>query len=370
MIIDVITLFPGLFDSPLKTGLIGKALEAGAATVRFIDPRTYTHDRHRSVDDTPYGGGGGMLMRVEPLAAAIEEARKNGPGPVIITSPQGRPLKQSDLLTWSKGQHLVLVCGRYEGIDDRLSSIADAEISTGDFVLTGGEYAALSIIDGVVRLLPGTLGNAVSSTQDSFSDGLLEGPQYTRPPEWRGLGVPEVLKDGNHRKIRQEHRREAVKRTRERRPDLLAEVPLDKKDREVLMSVSTAVPKILIALAAEDPATFGEVSRLARTYGVEDVIATRDLEEMKLRKKTIIAGALPFDLKGGPEVVGPKALVERAKAEGARIVLALGDGYLEGKQLNPGIDVLLTSVRPGARANDLSLVSTASILLERLVGEG
>jgi tRNA (guanine37-N1)-methyltransferase len=370
MRIDVITLFPGLFDSPLKAGLLGKALESGTTSINFIDPRAYTHDRHRSVDDTPYGGGGGMLMRVEPLAASIDEAKKHGVGPVIILSPQGRPLRQSDLATWAKGQHLVLVCGRYEGIDDRLSLLADEEISAGDFVLTGGEYAALSIIDGVVRLLPGTLGNAGSHASDSFSEGLLEGPQYTRPPEWRGRAVPELFQGGNHKKIQQEHRREAVKRTRLRRPDLLSEVAFDKDDRAALLSSGTAVPKIIVALAAEDPATFGEVSRVARAYGVEDVIATRELEEMKVRKKTIIASALPFALKHSAPVLGPRALVARAKAEGARIVLALGAGYFEDKRLHPGIDLLLTSVRPGARSNDLSLVATASILLERLVGEG
>jgi tRNA (guanine37-N1)-methyltransferase len=370
--IDVVTLFPEFFRTPLTTGLLEDALQNQIATVGFIDPRTFTHDKHRTVDDTPYGGGGGMLMKVEPLAAAIEAA---GGGRVLITSPQGKPLEQRDFERWARESHLVIVCGRYEGIDDRIAAIAHEEISIGDFVLTGGEYAALAILDGVIRLLPGTLGNVASHANDSFSRGLLEGPQYTRPPEWRGMNVPETLASGHHAAIEQFRRREAIVRTRARRPDLLRELALDKKDRAALAASPSALPPISIALSGEDPATIVEVSRLARAYGIEDLTTTRDLTTLK-DPPSIIAGALPFALKSGPPVVGPRALVSRAREEKRRIVLALGAGYFEGKQLAEGIEVLLPSIRPaapeglGATPNDLSLLETLSILLDRLAGEG
>jgi tRNA (guanine37-N1)-methyltransferase len=367
--IDVVTLFPEFFASPLETGLIKKAIDAKIAEVGFVDPRLYTTDKHRSVDDTPYGGGGGMLMKVEPLAAAIEAAKSRGGGPVIVTSPQGKPLEQRDLLRWSKLPHLVVVSGRYEGIDDRIAAIVDEEISIGDFVLTGGEYAALAIADGVIRLLPGTLGNVVSSVEDSFSGGLLEGPQYTRPPSWRGEAVPELLLSGHHAEIRAFRRARAIERTRLRRPDLIPELALDKKDREALARSPAGSPPIAIALAGEDPSVVVALARIARAYGVEDVSALRDLASLHDRP-SIVAGALPFHLKGGPPVVGPRALVERARREGARIVLALGAGFFEGKRLAEGIDVLLTSVRPAAADNDLPLLAAVSILLDRLVGEG
>lgn len=369
MRIDLVTLFPEFFTSPLATGLIERAIASRIAEVGFVDPRSFSTDRHRTVDDTPSGGGGGMLMKVEPLAAAIEIAKTRGNGPVIITSPQGKPLAQRDLERWSKGQQLIIVCGRYEGIDDRVASLADEEISIGDFVLTGGEYAALAIVDGVIRLLPGTLGNVESHAKDSFSGGLLEGPQYTRPNSWRGLEVPEVLGSGHHANIDRFRRNAAIARTRARRPDLLAEVPLDKVDRAALKGAPSNTPKISLVLAGEDPATLVAVERIARAYGVEDVTATRDLVALK-SSPAIVASALPFALKQGPEVLGPKALVARAREAQARIVLALGAGFFEGKQLAEGIDVLLTSVRPGAAVNDLSLVEAVSVLLERLVGEG
>jgi tRNA (guanine37-N1)-methyltransferase len=371
MRIELVTIFPELFTSALSIGLVGKAIESKSAEVGFVDPRTFTHDRHRSVDDTPYGGGGGMLMKVEPLAAAIEEAKSRGGGAshVIITSPQGKPLEQRDLIRWSKLPHLVIVCGRYEGIDDRLSTIADEEISIGDFVLTGGEYAALCIVDGVIRLLPGTLGNVVSSEDDSFSRGLLEGPQYTRPPSWRDHDVPSELLSGDHGAIRAFHRRQAIARTRARRPDLIREVALEKKDREALAAARVERPSITIALAGEDPVTLVEVERVARAYGIKDVVSTRDLFAFRTRR-TIVAAALPFALKDSPPVLGPRALLEKARKENARIVLALGAGFFEGKRVSEGVDVLLTSIRPGAELNDLSLVGAVSILLERLVGEG
>lgn len=252
MFIDVVTLFPDFFAGPLATGLTGKAIESGAATVRFTEPRTFTHDRHHTVDATPYGGGGGMLMKVEPLAAAIEASRaKAGEGArVVLLTPQGRPLDQPMLERWSRGAKLILVCGRYEGFDERITSCVDEEVSLGDFVLTGGEYAALAIIDGVIRLRPGTLGNAVSHAEDSFSIGFLEGPHYTRPPEWRGSSVPEVLVSGNHAAIRAFHRAAGLAKTRRVRPELLESIVLDAKDRAALQRVERSGPRVELAIVS------------------------------------------------------------------------------------------------------------------------
>ncbi|MCK6552525.1 tRNA (guanosine(37)-N1)-methyltransferase TrmD, partial [Myxococcota bacterium] len=272
---DVVTLFPEFFDSPLRTGLVGKAIESGAAVVDAIDPRTFTKDRHRTVDDTPYGGGGGMVMKPGPVADAIEAAVARGGGPVLLMSPQGRPVVQRSLERWAKLPHLVLVCGRYEGFDERIRDLADEEVSLGDFVLTGGEYAALVVIDGVVRLLPGTLGNAGSAHDDSFSDGLLEHPQYTRPPVLGPRAVPDVLLKGNHADIAAWRHAESLARTRARRPDLLSERGFSAAERTVLVAAPSRLPVLELAIlldAALAPdalaVTLAGVARLALAYGV------------------------------------------------------------------------------------------------------
>ncbi len=234
MKIDVITLFEDFFTSPLATGLVGKAIASGAAEVRFVDPRTFTSDVHRTVDDAPYGGGAGMVMKVEPLVAAIREARSRGPGPVVMLSPQGRPATQADFARWAANDHLALIAGRYEGFDERVRAYVDEEISVGDFVLTGGEYGALTIVDGVVRLLPGTLGNADSSQHDSFAAGLLEHPQYTRPMVFEGAEVPEVLGSGHHARVEAWRHEQALRRTRARRPDLIAARGLTGAERRLV----------------------------------------------------------------------------------------------------------------------------------------
>ena len=244
MKIDVISLFPEALDG-LGAGLVGRALDRGEAQVRFIDPRDFTADVHRTVDDQPFGGGGGMVLKVEPMAAAIREARRRGPGPILLMTPQGRRLGQADLVRWSAQAHLVVVCGRYEGFDERIRGLCDEEVSVGDFVLTGGEPAAHCLLDGVIRLLPGTLGNAASPEQDSFSsglDGLLEHPHYTRPPVWEGQAVPEVLRSGDHEAVARWRRIQALERTQARRPDLLAETPLRRADFAHLQAQPPATP--------------------------------------------------------------------------------------------------------------------------------
>lgn len=270
MHIRLVTLFPELFDGPLRTGLVGRAIERGDVTVSFTNPRDFATDRHRTVDDQPYGGGGGMVLRVEPWAAAIE-AEPN-PGPIVLLTPQGAPLRQAHLVRWAESPGLALVAGRYEGFDERVRSVVTEEVSLGDFILTGGEAAAFAIVDGVVRLRPGTLGNADSPQLDSFSsglEGLLEYPHYTRPPAWRGLEVPEVLRSGDHGKVERWRRAQSVLRTADRRPDRLLEVELGSEDGAVLEAWRALQPRPRLVLAAPLPLALERLWDLAAAYGVE-----------------------------------------------------------------------------------------------------
>ena len=226
--IDVLTLFPELFQPFIDTAFIGQARQKNLARIETRDLRGWTSDTHRTVDDNPYGGGPGMVMKVEPLVPAIEDlAGPKGPGRsvrVLALSPQGCPLDQALLSRLAGLDHLLLVCGRYEGIDQRVLDLAvDEEISLGDFVLSGGEVPAMALIEGLIRLLPGVLGNPDSPRLESFGGDLLEGPQYTRPPTYRGLEVPAVLRSGDHAAIAKWRHEKALAWTRERRPDLLAD---------------------------------------------------------------------------------------------------------------------------------------------------
>jgi len=228
--IDVLTIFPRLFAPFLEESILGSALRRGLLTVSIHDLRDWTQDRHRSVDDAPYGGGPGMVLRPEPLVAAIEAlAGPKGPARkarVVLLSPQGSRLDQAGLATLAHEEHLVLVCGRYEGVDQRAIDLAvDAELSVGDYVLSGGEVPALVVVEGVARLLPGVVGNPESVAHESFQAGLLEGPHYTRPPIFGGLAVPEVLRSGDHAAVARWRAEQARERTRARRPDLLRTRP-------------------------------------------------------------------------------------------------------------------------------------------------
>jgi tRNA (guanine37-N1)-methyltransferase len=220
--VDVLTIFPHMFPGPLGDSITGRALAAGLATIRAIDVRDFTHDRHKSVDDYPYGGGPGMVMRPEPLVAAIESVRRPA-SRVVLLSPTGKSFTHAVAHSLASESHLLLVCGRYEGIDERVRLATGAEeISIGDFVLTGGEIAAMVVLDAVIRLLPGALTSSEAWQNESHSAaGLLEYPQYTRPPDFRGLRVPDVLLSGHHAQVAAWRRQQALARTRERRPDLL-----------------------------------------------------------------------------------------------------------------------------------------------------
>jgi tRNA (guanine37-N1)-methyltransferase len=226
--IDVITIFPGLFEPFLGESMVGIAVRGGQVEVAVRDLRDYTDDRHHVVDDAPYGGGPGMVMKPEPLVRAIEAAAgPKGGGRrthVVLMSPQGDRLDQKKLASLACRDHLVIVCGRYEGVDQRAIDLAvDEEISLGDYVLSGGEVPAMALIEGLVRLLPGVLGNPESARSESFQTGLLEGPQYTRPAAFRGLEVPEVLRSGDHAAVARWREERSRERTRRRRPDLLGE---------------------------------------------------------------------------------------------------------------------------------------------------
>ena len=224
--IDVITIFPELFGRFLEASILGHAQREGRIAVAVHDLREWTRDRHRTVDDIPYGGGPGMVMKPEPLVEAIEAIAGQGStgrtSRVILLSPQGARLDQKKVAEFAREKHLVLVCGRYEGVDQRVIDLAvDEEISIGDFVLSGGEIPAMVVIEAVTRLVPGVLGNPHSVESESFQDGRLEGPQYTRPAEYRGHAVPEVLRSGDHGEIERWRREKALERTKRRRPDLL-----------------------------------------------------------------------------------------------------------------------------------------------------
>ncbi|HEY8369272.1 MAG TPA: tRNA (guanosine(37)-N1)-methyltransferase TrmD [Thermodesulfobacteriota bacterium] len=238
MRIDVLTLFPEMFRGPLDHSIVGLARERGLVDLRVHNLRDWATDRHRVTDDTPYGGGAGMVMKVEPVVAAIEALKGEGPARTLLMSPAGVRFEQADARRLAREPRLVLICGRYEGIDARVRRFVDEEISIGDYVLTGGELPAMVVIDAVVRLLPGALGAPASAVEESFAGGLLEYPQYTRPREFRGLSVPEVLLSGHHAEIARWRRREALRLTAERRPDLLARAELSDEDRAFLAALA------------------------------------------------------------------------------------------------------------------------------------
>jgi tRNA (guanine37-N1)-methyltransferase len=246
MRIDVLTIFPGYFASPLSESLVGQAIDAGVLDVRLVDLRAFSEDPHRKVDDEPYGGGPGMVMAAPPLFAAIETLRAEEPPPrVVFLSPAGRRFDAARAKELATKERLVLVCGRYEGVDERTreAGLFDEELSLGDFVLSGGEAAALTILEAVSRYVPGVVGEAESVERDSFEDGLLDHPHYTRPREFRGRAVPEVLFSGHHEKIRLWRRERQLGETARLRPDLLESAPLSPEDRKLLSRLAKSTER-------------------------------------------------------------------------------------------------------------------------------
>jgi tRNA (guanine37-N1)-methyltransferase len=241
--LHVLTIFPEMLVSPLQESILKRAQEKRLVQVDLHDLRYYTTDLHRTTDDGPYGGGPGMIMKVEPLVYGIEKLRAAVPGlHTILTCPQGHLFTQRRARDLASKDALLFVCGRYGGVDDRVRAYVDDEISIGDYVLTGGELAALVMMDAIIRLVPGVLGNESSVADDSFVEALLEAPQYTRPNVFRGHRVPEVLLSGNHQQIQRWRRREALKRTLQRRPELLQPAGLTQEDRALLEAIQLATP--------------------------------------------------------------------------------------------------------------------------------
>lgn len=244
MKIWVLTLFPEMFQGPLSTSILKRAKEKGLFDYQLVNFRDFAKDRHRTVDDTPYGGGAGMVLKPEPVFAAVDSimAQANSCPYRILTTPQGEPFNQRLAKELAAKEELLFICGHYEGYDERIRSLADREISIGDYVLTGGELATMVMIDAIVRLIPGALGDEQSAQNDSFSEGLLDYPQYTKPAVFRGLAVPEILLSGHHARIAAWRRRQALQRTAERRPDLFAKLDLTAEEREMLQQMGYPAP--------------------------------------------------------------------------------------------------------------------------------
>ena len=238
--VDIVTIFPKMVQAPLEEGIVGRAIERGLLDVRVHDLRDHTTDRHRVVDDVPFGGGPGMVLKPEPLFRAVEHIKetRGEPQAVILTSPDGPKLTHAEAQRLSTLEHIAVLCGRYEGVDERVRRhLATEELSIGDYVLSGGELAALVIVDAAARFVPGVVGDEQSVAGDTFARGLLDYPQYTRPADFRGLTVPPVLLSGHHREIDRWRRREALARTLQRRPDLLENVRLDPDDEALLRDI-------------------------------------------------------------------------------------------------------------------------------------
>ncbi len=241
---DAITLFPEMFAAVSASGITSRALEKGLWQLQTWNPRDFTTDNYRTIDDRPYGGGPGMVMLAEPLEQAIDAVRKDGGGRVIYLSPQGAKLDHAKVMSLAKEPAVTLLCGRYEGIDERLvAKCVDEEVSVGDYVLSGGELAAMVLIDAVVRQLPGALGDGQSAVEESFAAGLLDCPQYTRPEVWSGEGIPEVLMSGHHEQIRRWRLKQSLARTLQRRPDLVTERNLTAEEKALLKELQQEAGK-------------------------------------------------------------------------------------------------------------------------------
>lgn len=238
MRIDILSLFPNMFSGPFEEGIIKRARERGLVDIRIVNIRDYTTDRHRTADDRPFGGGPGMVLKPEPIFAAVEAIKGEGESRVILTTPQGRLFTQEYAKELSQEDHIIIICGRYEGVDERVrEALVTDPISIGDYVLSGGELAAMVMVDAIVRLIPGVLGNEESIKRDSFWRGLLGYPQYTRPASFRGMKVPDVLLSGHHEMIERWRKKESLRRTLLYRPDLLQNADLDEEDLKLLEEI-------------------------------------------------------------------------------------------------------------------------------------
>lgn len=419
----VITLFPSMLESPLSASILKKAREKGLLSVQLVDPRNYTTDRHRMTDDYPYGGGHGMVMKPEPLIAAIEDVKSTNlsPSKVIFLSPQGRVFNQAIAAELAKEAEIVLICGRYEGVDERVKSFIDDELSIGDYTLTGGEPAAVVIIDAIARLIPGVLGNVNSAGDESFSEGLLEYPQYTRPEEFRGMKVPDVLLSGDHERVRQWRRHMSVQLTGKRRPDLLANADLSNHEKELIRNSRAPVYIGLIhhpvydknkqvVTTAVTNMDIHDIARSGRTYGIKGfyvVTPVKALQSLTLkiidhwehgfgsrynatRKEALSlarvrdtlddvlidleqeCGARPWIVvtsarPGGHRTSFPE-LKEMLSSTTRPFLILLGTGWGLTETVISQADYALEAIEGCTDYNHLSVRSAGAIILDRLLG--
>jgi tRNA (guanine37-N1)-methyltransferase len=420
----VIPLFPEMFSSPLGHSILKKAREKGMISVQLVDLREYTTDRHRTADDSPYGGGQGMVMKPEPLVKAIEDVRGKLDKPrVVLLTPQGKVFDQSAAKRLAKEKNLVLICGRYEGMDERIKEFVDDELSVGDYTLSGGEIAAMVVIDAVTRLIPGVLGNSQSAEEESFTNGLLEYPQYTRPEEFRGMKVPDVLLSGDHERIKNWRREMSLKSTRERRPDLFRKAQLTPEERK---RFSESPSRIYVALlhypvydkngqvvtSAITNMDVHDIARSAKTYGIRGfyvVTPVKALQKLVLKimthwergygaqynetrrealsllrlKDTLddVMVDLERECESKPVVVVTTArsgerrtsfteMREMLKREKRPLLLLFGTGWGLAETVLAQSDYILEAVQGGTDYNHLSVRSAAAIILDRLLGQG
>jgi tRNA (guanine37-N1)-methyltransferase len=421
----VITLFPPMFSSPLSYSILGKAQEKGLISVRLVNLRDYATDRHRVTDDYPYGGGQGMIMKPEPLIAAIENIRKTLKEPrVILLTPQGRVFNQETAFQLTREKELVFICGRYEGIDERVKDFVDDELSIGDYTLSGGELPAMVVIDAIARLTPGVLGNVRSVQEESFIDGLLEYPQYTRPEEFRGIRVPEVLLSGDHQRIKGWRRQMSLELTHERRPDLLQKAKLDAEERKPHQPRSACLYLALIHYPVYDKngnvvttsltnMDIHDIARSARTYGARGfyvITPVKALQKLaakiiyhwehgygsvynETRKEALALVRLADTLDDAimdverergsvPKIVATSAraigtdqrtsfatLRKMLEREPGPFLLLLGTGWGLAEPVLAQSDYILEAVKGRTGYNHLSVRSAAAIMLHRLLGE-
>ena len=423
MHVNILTLFPEFFDSPLNCALLGKARQQGLISFTLVNPRDFATNRHKTVDGRPYGGGAGMVMALEPLAGALRSVEK--PGRMLMLSPRGRRLNHGLCRELAAEASLTIVCGRYEGIDERLLDLFAVElVSVGDFVLSGGESAAMCLVESVARLVPGFMGKEESGQEESFSEGLLEYPHYTRPEEFEGLRVPEILLGGDHARVRSWRREAALSQTLARRPELLADAPLTVQDRCFLANLPRTLPgrNLHIALVHGPVLNkFGhtvtvsltnldlhDIARISRTYGLAGVTVVTPLRDQQALARTLlghwthgaggrgnpdraealgsvrIAASLAEAVAGVKEFSGqdPWVLATSARPDGAvspaRVREALADKPVlmvlgTGSGLAPEAVALtqgrIAPVRPYGAYNHLSVRSAAAILTDRIFGD-
>lgn len=420
---NILTLFPEFFDSPLSAGLMGKAREAGLIDVALLNPRDHTEDRHHTVDDRPYGGGPGMVMLVEPWERTLRGIA--APGRILMMAPKGRPFTQAFARELAREESVTILCGRYEGFDARLEEMFPIEpVSIGDFVLNGGETAALAVLESMARLVPGFMGKEESGTEESFSAGLLEYPHYTRPEEYAGLVVPEVLRSGDHGRIAAWRRERALETTLAQRPDIIPEANLDTADMEVLRNVRRKRPgRNLYCALVHYPVVLKEknsgatsltnldihdIGRSSCTYGLGGFYVTTPLEDQRrlldtlLRHWTLGPGSRSNPdraealgrVKGVDDVreaiedvtrrTGQRPFIVGTSAKGAGtaspatirdildtrpVLLVFGTGHGLATEVLEGCDAILRPLRWMDGYNHLSVRAAAAIIMDRLLGD-